>query len=180
MESDIYNANITHVIPTLPTKYQHNQRNISLNPTHSMLTKLPFAWSDPNFPTPYSDSTSQPSASMADNPTVCPHGPKSAFQLSTPWQRTQSFIPQWQRQNCLLPGPQSTPNWLCFKKLQILRTIASGHNVIHTPAQFPIWGLLWQLWLSYPLRTSVNCTQYLCTWIKSRIVQSPTKLNDKI
>ena len=47
-------------------------------------------------------------------------------------------------------------------------------------SSFPIWGCLWQLWLSYPLRTSVNCTQCLCTWTKSRIVQRPTKLNYKI
>ena len=48
------------------------------------------------------------------------------------------------------------------------------------PASFPIWGLLWQLWLLYPLCVSINCTQCLCTWTKSWIIQSPTKLNDKI
>ena len=40
--------------------------------------------------------------------------------------------------------------------------------------------LLWHLWLSYPLHTSVNCTQCLCTCTNSRIVQSPTKPNDEI
>ena len=40
--------------------------------------------------------------------------------------------------------------------------------------------LLWHLWLSYPLRASVNCTQCVCTCTKSWIVQSPTKPNDKI
>ena len=40
--------------------------------------------------------------------------------------------------------------------------------------------LLWHLWLSYPMRTSVNCTHCVCTYTKSRIVQSPTKPNDKI
>ena len=40
--------------------------------------------------------------------------------------------------------------------------------------------LLWHMWLSYPLHTSVNCTQCVCTSTKSRIVQSPTKPNDKI
>ena len=29
---------------------------------------------------------------------------------------------------------------------------------------FPVWGLLWQWWLWYPLRTSVNCTNWLHTW----------------
>ena len=46
----------------------------------------------------------------------------------------------------------------------------SAHDVIHTPVPFPIWGLLGQLWLSYPLRTSVDCSQCLCTSTKSRIV----------
>ena len=68
----------------------------------------------------------------------------------------------------------------CFSKSPNSQPIASGHDILHTPAPFPIWGLLWQLWLSYPLRASVDCTQCLCTWTKSRIVQSPTKLNDII
>ena len=70
----------------------------------------------------------QLSAIEADNPTVCLHGPISTFQQSL------------------------------FQNIQILRTIASGHDIIHTPASFPIWGLLWQLWLLYPLHASVNCT----------------------
>ena len=68
----------------------------------------------------------------------------------------------------------------CFSKYPNSQPIASGHDVIHTPVPFIIWGLLWQLWLSYPLRASVNCTQCLCTWTKSRILISPTLLNDKI
>ena len=40
--------------------------------------------------------------------------------------------------------------------------------------------LLWHLWLSYPLRSSVNCTQYVFLCTRSRIVQSPTKPKDKI
>ena len=50
------------------------------------------------------NSTSQPSASTADNPTFCLHGPKSTFQLPL------------------------------FQNLQILGTIASEHDIIHTPA----------------------------------------------
>ena len=68
----------------------------------------------------------------------------------------------------------------CFSKYPNSQPVASRHDVIHTPVSFPIWGLLWHLWLSYPLRANVNCTQCLCTWTKSRIVQNPTKLNDKI
>ena len=72
-------------------------------------------------------------------------------------------------------------NWLFFKKkipkFSAHRFWAWRHS--HS-SLFSIWGLLWQLWLSYPLHVSVDCTQCLCTWTKSRIVQSPTKLNDKI
>ena len=81
--------------------------------------------------------------------------------------------------------PKSTPNWTgpsklptrlahsrdptdVFFKYPNSQLIASGHDVIYTPISFPIWGLLWQLWLSYPLRVSVKCTQCLCTWIRSQ------------
>ena len=40
--------------------------------------------------------------------------------------------------------------------------------------------LLWHLWLSYPLHVNVNCTQCVFNCTKNRIVQSPTKPNDKI
>ena len=43
----------------------------------------------------------------------------------------------------------------CFSKYPNSQPIASAHDVIHTPLPFPIWGLLWQLWLPYPLRTWV-------------------------
>ena len=44
----------------------------------------------------------------------------------------------------------------------------------HPSPIFSLGFLLWHLWMSYPLWTNVN------TGTKSRIVQSPTKLNDKI
>ena len=69
------------------------------------------------------------------NPTVCFNG------------RQPNYLPTWPKVNFQLT---------LFQNLQILRAIASEHDVIHTPAQFPIWGLLWQLWLSYPLRVSVK------------------------
>ena len=58
--------------------------------------------------------------------------------------------------NFCLHGPISTFNWLFLQNPQILRTISSGHDVIHTPAPFPVRGLLCQRWLSYPLRVSVK------------------------
>ena len=38
-----------------------------------------------------------------------------------------------------LHGPISTNS---FQNPQILRTISSGHDVIHTPAPFPAWGFI--------------------------------------
>ena len=69
------------------------------------------------------------------NSTLCPHGSNSTF---------------------CLHGPISTSQLTLFQNPQILRTISSGHDIIHTPAPFPVWGLLWQWWLSYPLRTSIK------------------------
>ena len=87
-------------------------------------------------------------------------------------------LPQWRKLNCLPAWSNVNLQLILFQNLQILRTIASGHEA--TQASFPIWCLLRQLWLSYPLHASVNYNQCLCTWTKSRIVQSLNKLNDKI
>ena len=43
-----------------------------------------------------------------------------------------------------------------FSKSSNSQPIFSGHDVIHTPTLFPVGGLLWQWWLSYPLRASVK------------------------
>ena len=88
------------------------------------------------------------------------------YQLDWPTAETQLDWPTVETQlTFIFKSPNSRP-------------IASGHDVIPTPVSYPIWGLLWRLWLSSA--TSVNCSQCLCTWNKSRIVQRPTKLNDKI
>ena len=65
-------------------------------------------------------------------------------------------LTQWQQLNCLPAWSLVNSQLTLFQNLQILRTIASGHDVIHTPALFPIWGLLWQLWLSYRLCACVK------------------------
>ena len=94
-----------------------------------------------------------------------------------------STVGHWEAKALCLPLALNSASCLQltgFFKSPNSQPIASGHDVIHTPVSFLIWGLLWQLWLSYPLCASVNCTQCLHTWTKSRIVQSPTKLNDKI
>ena len=52
-------------------------------------------------------------------------------------------------------APSQLPT-TCFSKSSISQHITSGHDVIHTPAPFRIWCLLWQLWLSYPLCASIK------------------------
>ena len=47
--------------------------------------------------------------------------------------------PQWLELNSL--PPWSNLNWL-FQNPQILRTISSRHDVIHTPVPFPFWGFI--------------------------------------
>ena len=49
---------------------------------------------------------------------------------------------QWQKFNCL--PPLSNLNFLLtlFQNPQILMTISSGHDVIHTPASFPVWRFI--------------------------------------
>ena len=78
-----------------------------------------------------------------------------------------------------LHGPISTFN--SFQNPQIPRTISSGHDVIHTPASPPVWGVLRQWWLPYPSpherKTAPN---HYALSQETRTVQSPTKLNDKI
>ena len=81
--------------------------------------------------------------------------------------------------NCM---PQMVESQLLsFQNPQILRTISSGHGVIHTQASFHVWGLLWQIWLSYPFRAGVRLhqmTMHLDS--ETRVVQSLTKVNEKI
>ena len=51
---------------------------------------------------------------------------------------------------------QCQPSTDSFSKSSNSQPIFSGHDILHTPASYPIWGLLWQWWLSYPLRLSVK------------------------
>ena len=74
----------------------------------------------PNFSTPWSDPNFSPSWSELN------------FNCLPQWQTTQLSAYMVQSQ---LPTDS-------FSNLQILRTITSGYDVIHTPAPFPIGGLL--------------------------------------
>ena len=85
---------------------------------------------------------------MVENSIVCLHGPMSTFNSMVRLQLLNIMV-----------GTQLN----LFQNLPNSQPISSGHDVIHTPATFPIWGLLWQWGLSYPLCASVNCTNWLHT-----------------
>ena len=118
--------------------------------------------------------------------TDCYFDPKFLFDHSSPFSSSWLgclTMGHWEPKALCLPLVLNSVSCLqltCFSKYPNSQSIASGQDVIHTPVPFTIWGLLWQLWLSYPLCVSVNCTQCLRTWTKYRIIQSSTKLNDKI
>ena len=106
-----------------------------------------------------------------------PSTPWSNFNFSTPWSDPNLSTP-WSDLN--FSTPWLDLNWTFFQNLPNSQPISSGHDVSHTPASFPVWGLLWQWWLLYPLRASVNCTQWYAPEFFTQIVQSPTKQNDKL
>ena len=123
------------------------------------------------------------------------YAPMAGTQLSSfmvqPQNPNCNCLPQWQRHQLLCfhgREPNFLPTWYnvnfqqpVFFKSSNYQPISSEHDVIHTPASFPVWGLLWQWWLSYPLRASVKLYPTDSTHgLLIRVVQSPTKLNDKI
>ena len=61
--------------------------------------------------------------------------------------------------------PWSYLNWLFFKILQFSGPSLLGMTSATLQPHFLSGGdYYYNWWLSYPLRTSVNCTQLLCTW----------------
>ena len=68
-----------------------------------------------------------------------------------------------------------------FQNPQILRTISFGHDVIHTPAPFPVWGFIMTMVsvISFAHECKTVPNDY-APELLTQIVQSPTKLNDKI
>ena len=77
-----------------------------------------------------------------------------------------------------LHGPISTDY---FQNPRILRTISLGHDVIHTPAQFPVLKLIMTMviviFCAHERKIVPN--DYVPELL-TRIVQSLTKMNDKI
>ena len=68
-----------------------------------------------------------------------------------------------------------------FQNPQIIRTIYSGHDVIHTPAPFTVWEVIMTMVIvisfAHERKTAPN--DY-APKLLTRVVQSPTKLKDKI
>ena len=70
------------------------------------------------------------------------------IQFSTSRQKLTSLRPMAETQlsACMVQCQLPTDS---FSKSSNSQLISSGHDVIHTPATFPVWGLLWQSPLSY-------------------------------
>ena len=66
-----------------------------------------------------------------------------------------------------------------FQIPQILSTISSGHDVIYTPAPFSCLEFIMTIVLSFARERKTAPNDY-APELLTRIVQSPTKLNDKI
>ena len=77
-----------------------------------------------------------------------------------------------------LNGPISTA---VFLKSSNSQPISFGHDVIHTPASFPVWGIIMTMviviYFAHERKTAPND---FAPELLTRIIQSPTKLNDKI
>ena len=91
--------------------------------------KIPTAWSDSNFLTPGRTLISQHHCRTQLLTIMV--GPQ--LQLSASMAQNSTSLSIWFKVNSQLT---------LFQNLQIFMTIASGHDVIHTPASFPIWSLL--------------------------------------
>ena len=126
-------------------------------------------WSDFNFSTPW--SLIQLLNIMVGTPLL------NCLQLR---QTTPISVYMAQKSTFQWPSPQSTPNWHPFQNLQILSPSLLGMTSFTLQPHF-LFRVYYDNCDCHILCVQAqNCTQYLCTWTKSRIVQSPTKLNDKI
>ena len=93
------------------------------------------------------------------------------IQLSTQWQKLKS-LPPWSNLNSQLT---------LFQNPQILRTISSGHDIIHSPVPFPVLGFIMTMVIviSFACECKTGPNDY-APELLTRTVQSPIKLNDKI
>ena len=96
--------------------------------------------------------------------------------LSVEIRKTQLHLQRTKSNSQLL-----TFNWLFFKILKFSGPSLFGHDVSHTTAPFPAWGFIMTMVIvisfAHERKTVPNV---YAPEILTRIVQSPTKLNDKI
>ena len=83
-----------------------------------------------------------------------------------------------QNLNFHLNGPISTDS---FQNPQILRTISSVPDDIHSPSQFPVWGFIMTIVIVISFVRERKLHQmFMHLKQETQIIQSLTKLNDKI
>ena len=110
--------------------------------------------------------------------------------LSSTWPKVNFPTLDSMAENSILYAPMVetnlSPAWptvnsklSCFSKYPHSQPIASEHDVIHTLAHFQ-FGVYYENCDCDPLRAIVKLYPMICTWTKGRIVQSPTKRNDKV
>ena len=76
------------------------------------------------------------------------------------------YAPMAEKSNVCLHGPMSTFISLFFKILKFLGPSLPGMTSFTFQPHFLSGGLLWQWWLSYPLRTSVKLHPITMPWTK--------------
>ena len=89
--------------------------------------------------------------------------------------RPQSPLTSW-----TVPAQSEISTNVFFKVIKFSANRFRAWRHSHPSPIYYVGFFLWHLWLSYLLCASVNCTQCVSTSTKSRIVESPTKPNDKI
>ena len=119
----------------------------------------------------WSKSNPQLFNSMAESPTTRLHGSTSTLTVWLSGGET----------NCLPPWSNVNFQLTLFQNPQILRAISSGHDVILTPAPFPVWGFVMTMVIviSFARERKTVPNDY-APELFTQIVQSPTKLYDKI
>ena len=143
-----------------------NGRNLTLCPNgrnstivfHGPTSKIPIVWSDPNFSTPWKD-------------------PK--FNCLSKWQKTQlsAYIVQSQPSKCLAHSQLQTASFSKSSNSQDHRFWAWSHS--HS-SPISYLGFIMTIVIVISFARERKLYPMLCTWTKSRIVQSPIKLNYKI
>ena len=125
------------------------------------------------------NSIFQPSASMANNPIVCLYGPKSTFNTRLHGREHNSLCHNGRDKiiSCLAHSQLQTDSFSKSSNSRDHRFRAWHHS--HSS---PIFYLRFIMTIVIVISFAHECKLYpvLCTWSKSRIVQSPIKVNNPI